>query len=100
MGGEKTRRARRLAGAAIVLALLGALAGARVSAAPTPGARLARPIVPARFSKLDARLRAVAASRARDGLMAARATARAVSIEPTSEGVVVIVEPSAGMAAA
>src|SRR5690242_4309736 len=87
-----------LAGIACLGALLGLAQVGGAQSTRTPS--FARPEAPAALQKLDSRLRAVAVSRADDGLTAARATARAQEIEPTSRGVIVIVEPSAGVGAA
>src|SRR4051794_13198858 len=92
---------RGLALATLGVALLAVLGGARVGRAQTPQPlSFSRPSVPAKFEKLDSRLRTVAASRQDDGLMAARATARAQALQPTSRGLIVIVEPAAGAGAA
>ena len=94
-------RRRGLVGLAVLTAVfVGALGRAPGGGAQSPALSLSRPDVPSRLEKLDSRLRAVATTRAIDGLMPARAVARAQEIEPTSRGVVVIVEPSGSAGAA
>jgi subtilase family protein/WD40 repeat protein/hemolysin type calcium-binding protein len=78
----------RLLGATLGVAVLATLGGARVGAQPSVGVALHAPPVPARLAKLDARLQSIALG---------RTTALAEQLTRTDDGVVVIVEPAAGV---
>jgi Ca2+-binding RTX toxin-like protein len=86
--------------ATLGLGLLAVLLVAGVEARPSPTWHPSRDDIPARFDKLDSRLRAVAEAREAHGVTVARTEAAAQSVTATTSGVTVIVEPQGSMAAA